>query len=562
MVFGSAIIGSILDVWFPIFFKDFFDVVVREGSLSEKKDELYAILWMIFVVAALSRAVWTVSDYVGTKYHSSVLRSLAQYCFEYVHRHSVGFFNNNFVGSLVRKHGRFVWAFDSLSASLVWDLLPLIVSFIGISVVLAMQSVFLTALLAIWSFILILSTLIFSRAKLPIDVEVTSADSAISGQLADTFTNQVNVKYFNARPYEAQRFDDLEKSWQKIYVKSLHTEAHFRVFQGVMMIALQVGILWLAIMLWEQGRFTVGDFALIQAYVFTLSHKMWNLKHIIRNYYKSMADAQEMTEILETPIEITDKRNAKPLELSDGEIVFDKTTFSYHQTRTILKKLDLTIESKQKVALVGHSGAGKSTIVKLLMRQHDVTAGKILIDGQKISDVTQESLWEHLSFVPQEPILFHRSLMENIRYGKPDATDKEVVNAAKLAHADEFISNFPEGYETYVGERGVKLSGGERQRVAIARAILRNAPILILDEATSSLDSESEALIQQALDYLTKDKTVIVIAHRLSTIQKMDRIIVMEEGTIIEDGNHAQLLKKKKGMYAKLWKLQAGGFIE
>jgi ATP-binding cassette subfamily B protein len=269
-----------------------------------------------------------------------------------------------------------------------------------------------------------------------------------------------------------------------------------------------------------------------------------------------------MTVTLNTPHEIEDIKNAKQLKVTEGVVAFEDVSFYYHETRKIFENLNFNIERNQKIALVGPSGSGKSTIIKLLLRMHDISAGKISVDGQNISKVTQDSLWKNISLVPQDPILFHRSLLENIRYGKPEATEEEVRQAARLAHCDEFISAFPEKYETHVGERGVKLSGGERQRVAIARAILRNAPILVLDEATSSLDSESESLIQDALNNLMKNKTVIVIAHRLSTIMKMDRIIVLESGKIVEEGTHEELVKKPKGLYKKLWKFQAGGFIE
>ncbi|MDP3793762.1 MAG: ATP-binding cassette domain-containing protein, partial [Candidatus Uhrbacteria bacterium] len=235
-------------------------------------------------------------------------------------------------------------------------------------------------------------------------------------------------------------------------------------------------------------------------------------------------------------------------------------TFSYHQTRTVLRDFTLKIKPREKVALVGPSGAGKSTVVKILLRFYDLDRGKILIDGQTVARITQDSLHECFALVPQEPLLFHRTLMDNIRYGKRDAGDEEVIEAAKKARCHEFIKSSPQGYETYVGERGIKLSGGERQRIAIARAILKNAPILVLDEATSSLDSESESLIQDALHELMKNKTVIVIAHRLSTIMEMDRIVVMENGRVIDTGTHDTLLKKG-GLYQKLWEIQAGGFL-
>jgi ATP-binding cassette subfamily B protein len=254
--------------------------------------------------------------------------------------------------------------------------------------------------------------------------------------------------------------------------------------------------------------------------------------------------------------------DAKDLMVSEGKIDFKDIVFYFTKERQILENFNLSIQPREKIALVGPSGAGKSTITKLLLRMYDVIQGEITIDSQNIAAVTQESLRNAVAFVPQEPILFHRSLMENIRYGRRDASDEEVIEAAKKAHCHEFISEFPAGYETYVGERGVKLSGGERQRVAIARAILKDAPILVLDEATSSLDSESESLIQEALDFLMEHKTVITIAHRLSTIMKMDRIVVVEQGRVAAEGTHDELLRDTNGLYHKLWSIQAGGFMQ
>ena len=339
-------------------------------------------------------------------------------------------------------------------------------------------------------------------------------------------------------------------------------ENYFEALQGFLMIGLEIGIFYLGIRLWEQGSFTVGDFVLLQSYILIVFMKIWDFGRVMRHLYRDLADAEEMTEILETSHEIVDSHDAKDLKVAKGEIEFSDVVFSYRKTRKIFSKFNLKIKPNERVALVGPSGSGKSTITRLLLRLHDISGGKILIDGQRIKKVTQDSLWRNISLVPQDPILFHRTLMENIRYGKTDATDEEVFEAARLAYCHEFISEFPEGYDTYVGERGVKLSGGERQRVVIARAILRNAPILVLDEATSSLDSGSENLIQNALDNLMKDKTVIVIAHRLSTIMKMDRIVVIDKGDIVEEGTHTALLKKRGGVYKKLWELQAGGFIE
>jgi ATP-binding cassette subfamily B protein len=299
---------------------------------------------------------------------------------------------------------------------------------------------------------------------------------------------------------------------------------------------------------------------LLQNYLVRLIENLWSFGDIVRVYYESFADANGMVIILSTPYDVKDKGREK-LKDAKGEVVFDSVNYIYENNNSkILDNFSLVIPAGQKIALIGSSGAGKTTFVRLLLRLFNISSGKITIDGVDISKITQENLREKISFVPQDPVLFHRTLMENIRYGRRDATDEEVKIAAHLAHCDDFIDELPNGYDTYVGERGVKLSGGERQRVAIARAILKNAPILILDEATSALDSHSESLIKDAFHNLMKNKTTIVIAHRLSTIREMDRILVLSKGKIIEDGTHDDLIETKNGLYKKLWELQAGGF--
>jgi len=336
----------------------------------------------------------------------------------------------------------------------------------------------------------------------------------------------------------------------------------FEAVQGFLSISIELGIFYFAIRLWQKNILTIGDFVLIQTYILTMMNKVWSFSHVLRHFYEKLSDAEEMTIVFDTPHEIQDIPRAKDLKVLTGEVVFQNVNFNYNQTRSVLKKFNLSILAKQRLAIIGPSGAGKTTIIKLLFRMHDVASGKIFIDNQNIAKVTQESLWKNVALVPQDPILFHRTLFENIQYGNPEASKDEVIKASKAAHCHDFIKSLDDGYDTYVGERGVKLSGGERQRVAIARAILKNAPILVLDEATSSLDSESELLIQKALAELMKNKTVVVIAHRLSTIRKMDRIIVVDEGGIVEDGAHNALLKKIGGIYNKLWKLQVKGFIK
>ncbi len=330
--------------------------------------------------------------------------------------------------------------------------------------------------------------------------------------------------------------------------------------QAALMIAIQFGLLAMGIDQWMRGVLTVGDLVLIQGYLLVVFNKLWDIGRSFRHVFEAFADAREMVEILELPYAVRDRRGARALSITRGAITFQDVRFQFRDSRVVLDRFTLRIAPKEKIALVGPSGAGKSTATKLLFRFHDVQDGMITIDRQDIARVTQESLRSAIALVPQEPILFHRTLMENIRYGRRDATDEQVIAAAKRAHCHEFIADCSEGYETYVGERGVKLSGGERQRVAIARAILKDAPILILDEATSSLDSESEQLIQDALRTLMERKTVMVIAHRLSTIMLMDRIVVVERGAVTAMGTHDDLLATG-GTYKRLWDIQAGGFI-
>jgi ATP-binding cassette subfamily B protein len=379
--------------------------------------------------------------------------------------------------------------------------------------------------------------------------------------LSDAVSNQSTVTLFAAAPYEYRIFGDAVERWRAVTMRSWNADAWILAIQGLFAIAIEIALLAGGVLLWQQGAITVGDFVLIQVYIIGLVDRIWNLGNSMRRVYNAFADAHEMIAIFETPLGIQDVPDAPALAVAAGKIELRDVAFGYGEGSPTFSGLSLTIDAGERVALVGTSGAGKSTITKLLLRLHDVTGGSIEIDGQDIARVTQDSLRAAISFVPQEPILFHRSLRDNIRYGKPDATDEEVIEAAKKARCHEFITKLTEGYDTHVGERGIKLSGGERQRVAIARAILKDAPILILDEATSSLDSESEALIQEALDELMRRKTVIVIAHRLSTIMRMDRIVVIEGGKIVAQGTHQELLDHEGSLYHKLWSIQAGSFV-
>jgi ATP-binding cassette, subfamily B, bacterial len=319
-------------------------------------------------------------------------------------------------------------------------------------------------------------------------------------------------------------------------------------------------MLYYLLLLRTEKLVSIGDFALILGMSLEVGWVTWYSIEQLYNLDKAVGKCKQSIFSLFTPIEITDKENAKPLLVSKGQIVFSDVMFHYKGTEPLFQNKSVTIEAGQKVGLVGYSGSGKTTFVNLILRLYDITYGHIFIDDQDIKEVTQDSLRSHIAMIPQDPSLFHRTLFENIRYGKIDASDNEVIEAAKKAHAHEFICELKEGYDSLVGERGIKLSGGQRQRIAIARAILKNAPILILDEATSQLDSVTENKIQDSLWQLMQNRTTIVIAHRLSTLLHMDRILVFDQGNIVQDGNHADLLNQE-GLYKTLWDAQVGGFL-
>lgn len=562
MVF-STIFATILGAVTPIFLKKFFDIL---GSGGENKailaENLIGVLGIIALLHFVDWTFWRASTFCASYFQSKMINDLTNTCFQYLHRHSYSFFNNNFVGSLVKRVHRFTRSFEGMSDRLIFNVLPLLINIIVILTILFFTNIWLGLSLLVWIIVFGVVNWFFIKYKSKFDQERSEMDSKLTGVLADTITNHSNVKLFNAFKKESKLFSKISEKLTGLRYYTWNLSNIFEAVQGFLTTVLEIGLFYISIRLWEQNLFTIGDFVMLQSFVIIVILRIWDFGRIIQHFYEDLTEAQEMTDILNTPHEIADAPMARNLKVTAGEIKFEDVDFNYNETRAVLKKLNIVIAPKEKVAFVGPSGAGKSTIMKLLVRSHDLTDGKIFIDGQEIHHVTLESLWQNISLVPQDPILFHRTLMENIRYGKHTATDDEVVKASKLAHCHDFIVGLEHGYDTFVGERGVKLSGGERQRVAIARAILRNAPILLLDEATSSLDSESERLIQDALDKLMKNKTVIVIAHRLSTIMRMDRIIVVNEGSIVETGTHQELLEDRNGIYHKLWKLQAGGFLQ
>ena len=557
----SIVIVNVVEVITPLYYKRFFDTVI---AASDKVATGDILLQIILLILGLNGIVWLgyrVATFVENRFLTSVCAILRQQAFDSLIRHSYSFFSNNFTGSLVQRVNRLARAFDRLTDKVIWNIVPLLIKIIGVGVVLYIFKPFVAGIMLGWALLFIFFNYAVSRWKLKYDIKVAEADSRTTGVLADTITNHHSIQLFTQINSESRFFKEVTGAQAATHKISLDISAFVEAGQALLIFLIEFVVFYLAIGYWTENIVTVGFFVLLQAYILGLTHRLWEFSRVVRDIYESYADAKEMVEIMTLPYEIRDLKDARTLKVSLGALEFKNVSFSFNQTRGVLEDFNLAIRHGEKVGLVGPSGAGKSTIVKLLLRLHEPAKGSIAIDGSDIRDVTLDSLRGNIALVPQDTMLFHRTLMENIRYGREGASDEEVMHAAKLAHCDEFVENLSSGFNTYVGERGIKLSGGERQRVAIARAILKNAPILILDEATSSLDSHSEILIQDALDALMKGKTVVVIAHRLSTIRKMDRIIVVNEGKIVEAGDHNTLLLNEGGLYKKLWTLQAGGFI-
>lgn len=544
----------------PVLLRELVNTVATDVPDTKTIESLKSILLFIVVLWFAEWALSRISAICTMRLTIGVYANLYNSAFTYLLGHSHGFFASNFAGSLTHKVSKYAKAFEMLFDSIIGHFLPMGFFVAGAITIVWRHNVTLGVALLFWTLCFLVFQVYVSRLRQPIRVLRAQADSRMTGNLADAISNQAAITHFSGVPFEAKRFASTVRDWTKALTRTWHADLWIWSGIGLFMLVIQAIFIYGGVYYWQRGEFTPGDFVLMQAFLLSIFRSLEQLNREMRRMADAYSDASEMVSILSKPHEISDVSDAVDLRVSKGTIEFKRLAFRFHTERAMFENFDLTIAGGTKVALVGPSGAGKSTITKLLLRFFDVQKGAIEIDGQNIAQVTQESLRNAIAFVPQEPILFHRTLMENIRYGRRDATDDEVIAAARKAHCHEFISKLKDGYDTYVGERGIKLSGGERQRVAIARAILKNAPILILDEATSSLDSESEVLIQDALGQLMQGKTVLVIAHRLSTIMKMDRIIALDGGTIVEQGTHDELLKNN-GIYARLWQHQAGGFI-
>ncbi len=545
----------------PYAVKEILDAVTLANQtgaaiFTASEDGLILFTLLNLGIVLFSRASGAMLVLTGPYLRAEIRKSL----FSYLQHHSHRYFISHFAGSLASRIAEVSMSSMHALWTITFDFYPLVIKSLVALIILFYASSELTLVLSLWLAVYIYVSDLRARRCRVYAQDFAEARSLVTGKVVDSVTNVMNAKMFARRQYEEDYLTDYLNHEVDHALRTYWYMEKLRWFQFTAAMVLMVAMVGYALKIWSEGDMTVGEFSMVAGLAIMLIEAARGLSRSFLEFFEYLGNISDGVSVFVQPHEIIDKPDAPVLQVTRGEIVFDDVTFIYHEGLQVFEHLQVTIEPKQQVGLVGFSGSGKSTFVNLVLRLFEVQGGAIRIDGQNILDVTQDSLRESVSMIPQDPQLFHRSLLENIRYGRLDATDEEVVEAAKKAHAHEFILQTETQYESLVGERGVKLSGGQRQRIAIARAILKDSPILILDEATSALDSVTEKKIQLGLDNLMKGRTVVVVAHRLSTIAHMDRILVFDQGKIIEDGSHQQLLQRD-GHYAHLWNMQAGGFL-
>lgn len=550
---------TVADLFMPLFAGRLVDAVAKGASDPEARQD--ALLAFAGIVALGGGSM--ITRYFGLQaivpFTLSIMSDIARDAFGRVQRFSTDWHANTFAGSTVRKITRGMWAVDMLNDTLMMSLFPSFVVLVGSMVILGLHWPVLGAVIGGGAIVYIAMTAWLSVNYIGPAARLSNSwDSRIGGALADAITCNPVVKSFGNEEREDTRLAGVIGKWRKRVRRTWRRYTIVSSAQLVLLWIMRASVVGGALLFWMNGNATPGDVTYVLSMSFIIHAYLRDVGQQINHLQRAVNDMEELVAIHDEVIGIADAPDAKPLVVSGGGIVFDDVTFHYRGHSTPLyDRLSVSIRPGERVGLVGRSGSGKTTFVKLVQRLYDVTGGRVTIDGQNVSQATQRSLRSQIALVQQEPILFHRSLAENIAYGRPGATQEEIEQAAYLANAHDFIAQLPRGYGTLVGERGVKLSGGERQRVALARAFLADAPILILDEATSSLDSESEALIQQAMARLMEGRTAIVIAHRLSTVRAMDRILVFDHGRVVEEGTHASLLGRADGLYRALFERQA-----
>ncbi len=562
LIAGQLFVGIVwaIDISLrPYIFKQLIDCIPTLTA-DTAIDGLLAPSLLYITMSCVIFLVFRFYEYLCIKLNPFLKRHIGHVLMHKMMGHSQTLFQNHFAGNLANKIKEVM--------SCVPDLIRVVINHFYSHLLACVIAVFtvstinnsLAYLMAAWLAIFIGGSILFSRRSNYLSNVAAEVRSRVMGQFVDILTNMLNIHLFAAKNIESKKLgtylDDYVKSDQKRDWWFLY----MATFQGLSFLIYQAIAFVLLCLDFKRGQVTAGDFVMLLTLNSSIVTLLWTISDDLLRVSEFVGNIRQGLSIVMASHDIVDQLEAKPLQVTRGEITFDKVHFNYKDTHALFNSKSITIKAGEKVGLVGFSGGGKTTFVNLILRLYDVTSGRIMIDGQDIKNVTQDSLRYSIGMIPQDPSLFHRSLIENIRYGRIDATDEDVILAAKQAHAHDFILKLPKGYDSLVGERGVKLSGGQRQRVAIARAILKDAPILILDEATSQLDSVTESDIQDSLWQLMQHKTTLVIAHRLSTLLHMDRILVFDRGKIVEDGHHEELLKKG-GLYATLWDAQVGGFI-
>jgi ATP-binding cassette subfamily B protein len=550
-------VGRLIDALSPV--AQTGDAAARGAAVREAIAALAAMVGLGVLMLVTRHAAFVAVVHLTLKQMVDVARE----AFWKVQRFAAEWHANTFAGSIVRKVTRGMWAIDLLNDTLLLALLPSFVVLVGSTALLGYYWPLMGLVVTVGALVFIGMTAFLSIGYIGPAARLSNQwDTKTGGALADAVSCNPVVKSFGAEPREDVRLLGVLDKWKKRTFRTWMRHTRSSSGQILSLIILRTAVIGLALYLWWTGQASPGDVAYVMTAYVVIQGYLRDVGMHIRDLQKAVNDMEELVEIHEQPLGIEDRASAPPIAIRHGRIEFQNVVFHYRgHHQPLYDGLSVTIGAGEKIGLVGLSGSGKTTFVKLIQRLHDVTGGRILIDGQDIAEVTQASLRAQIAIVQQEPILFHRSLSENISYGRPGATQEEIERAAKLANAHDFIATLPKGHGTLVGERGIKLSGGERQRVALARAFLADAPILILDEATSSLDSESEALIQEATERLMQGRTTIVIAHRLSTVRALKRILIFDRGRIIEEGDHHALIGREKGVYRRLFDRQVGGLL-
>ncbi len=548
-----TLLATVADVFVPVAAGALIDAI--SGEAADRQGSAHWITLSVFIgLAALVSAFRQIAVRCEVPFSSANMADMTTEAFAKVQRFSADWHANTFAGSIVRRITRGMWAYDTITATLWLGLIPSISVMVGLGVYMLFTWFWVGVYaLSVTAVFMVLSVLLANNYIRPQNLISNAVDSELGGAVADAISGVATVKSFGAEAREDQRFHALAWHWRKETKKTWLRFVNSWLLQIVAVLALQAGLTAMLVNLWTQGGASAGDVVFGITAFLMMAGYMRRFGEEVQNVQRGLDEIQDIAGYAKMQAQIADGDHAAAFRADRGEIVFDDVRFTYAgQERPLYDGFSLTIPAGEKVALVGPTGSGKSTFVKLVQRLYDIDAGAIRIDGQDVRGVEQTSLRSAIALVPQDPALFHRTIRENIAYAQPEASDAEIIAAAKRARAHDFILNLPKGYDTLVGERGVKLSGGERQRVAIARAILADAPILIFDEATSSLDNETERFVQEAMAEVTAGKTAIVIAHRLSTIRDADRILVFENGRIVEQGTHDALAAQGEGVYARL----------